>query len=243
MLHHTKGIVFSTVKYSESSVVAKIYTEELGLQSYMINGVRRAKASTKPALLQPLTLLDMVVYFRENKNLQRIKEVKLAYTFVAIPFDIVKSSVALFMAEILYKTIKETAESNQEQFDFLYHYIQFLDQTPESVANVHLHFLLNLSRYLGFHPQNNFDKEKCRLFDLQEGIFVGQRPVHPHYFDPNCSEVLSILMESRVQHLHEIRLKRSLRRVLLDGLIQYFELHIENFREVKSIRILNEVLT
>ena len=124
MLVKTRGIVLSYIKYRESSIIAKVYTEQLGVQSYIINGVRKKGSGSRIALFQPFTLLDMVVYTSQKGGLTRISEYKSAYPFGSIPFDIRKSSILLFLAEIVSKTIKEE-EENPQLFNFLYQAIIF----------------------------------------------------------------------------------------------------------------------
>src|SRR5271154_1725059 len=126
----TKGIVLHTVKFSETSVITKIYTEKLGLVSYIVKGVRSAKSKAKAALLQPLTLLEMEVSHRENKQLQFIKEYHRAYNYQSIPFDTLKSVIALFMLEVISKSIKEH-EQNDEMFEFIYESLCTLDRSEK----------------------------------------------------------------------------------------------------------------
>ncbi|HEY1023883.1 MAG TPA: DNA repair protein RecO, partial [Sphingobacteriaceae bacterium] len=105
MLHKTRGIVFKTTDYSESSVVVQVFTEKFGLQSYLINGVKRPKAKIRSNILQPLHLLDMVVYHKPAGNIQRVAEVRQVPVFQTIPYDVVKSSLVLFLNEVLHKSI------------------------------------------------------------------------------------------------------------------------------------------
>ena len=107
MLHTTKGIVFNHFKYSEKSVIVKIYTEKFGLQSYIINAVRSKKSKNKLAYLQVLSIVEINAYHKENKGLQRIKDIKLSCPFQSIPFNIFKGSIAFFITETLIKSIKE----------------------------------------------------------------------------------------------------------------------------------------
>lgn len=240
MLKTTRGIVFKTVNYSETSVIATIYTEQVGVQSYIINSVRTRKPRTKAALLQPLTLLDMVVYFRDNQKVQRTKELKLAFTFTSIPFHIGKSSLVLFIAEILFKTVKEH-EPSPEQFDYIFEFIRFIDITAKPIANLHLVFLLQLSQFLGFHPQNNFS-EKNTLFSFQEGTFTAKRPPHNHYIELPISRLLSEAMNLGYAQIHTLKLTKGQRKVLLHGLIAYYRLHVEGFKNVQSLKVLEAVL-
>src|SRR5882724_1588536 len=120
MVQSTKGIVLRTVKYGETSVIVSIYTELFGIQSYIVNGVRTSskKGANKASFFQPAAILDLVVYHNELKNLQRIKEFRWSYLYKHIFFDILKNSVAVFIVELLQKTLKQP-ESNPELFYFI----------------------------------------------------------------------------------------------------------------------------
>ena len=141
MLHKTRGIIFNTFKYSDNSVIAKVYTEQFGLQSYLINSVHGKNAGTRMAMLQPLTLVECVVYHKEKKQLQRLKEIKCEHPFVSIPSDVSKSAILLFLNEILYKSIREE-EKNPELFDFLFTSLQVLDLKTENSNSFHLLFMV-----------------------------------------------------------------------------------------------------
>ncbi len=148
MLHQTKGIVFHSLKYSETSVIVKIYTELFGIQSYLIKGLRSSGSKIKPGLFQPMTLLDLVVYHKEKQVLQSIKEVHLALPYQEIPFDIRKSSIALFLNELVYKTIREE-EANPDLFEFIWNACLELDATQEPVNCFHLLFSVRFCHFLG----------------------------------------------------------------------------------------------
>ncbi|MCD4664768.1 MAG: DNA repair protein RecO [Bacteroidales bacterium] len=169
MLHKTRGIVLNKVKYSETSLIVKIYTELFGLQSYLIRGIRNKKSKIKPSLLQHLALIELIVYHKEKKSIQHIKEIKSAYQFKSVPFDIRKSSIIIFLNEILYKVIKEE-ESNKSLFEFLFNTIQILDINEKGVSDFHLIFLVQLTKFLGFFPKNNFSKTRDN-FNLEDGEF------------------------------------------------------------------------
>jgi DNA repair protein RecO (recombination protein O) len=156
MLHKTKGIVLNYIKYSESSIITKIYTEELGLQTYIVNSVRSKTSKNKIALFQPLTLLDLVVYYKTSSQIHRISEVRLNSPFRSINIDNKKSSIALFLTELLSKTLKEEGP-NSSLFEFLYNSILSFDHCEKNFENFHLHFLLGLSAFLGFEPSGPED--------------------------------------------------------------------------------------
>src|SRR5690554_6749862 len=149
MLRKTQGIVISYIKYRETSIIVRIFTRELGLKTYIVNGIRSSKSKTKIALYQPLTLLDLVVYDREKVSLNRISEARLNYPFQRIPFDFYRSGVALFMGEVLGKAIFENYQ-NENLFDFLQRSVVHLDQDQVRLGIYPISFLLQLSLFLGF---------------------------------------------------------------------------------------------
>lgn len=239
MITKTRGIVFRAIKYGETSLITEIYTEQYGLQKYIINGVRSAKSKTKASLLQVMSLLDLVVYHRADKQLKRIKEIKPAYIFQGIPFDIRKGAVGLFMAEMARKTIREE-ESNPRLFHFLFESFCLLDRTTSPIANYHLCFLLQLSQYLGFAPGGAF----CRatpIFDLREGVFVAGSPGSHVFVEGECSAALYALLRSSLEGAHSVQLSAENRRLLLRHLIDFYRLHIENLPTINSHEILQEV--
>lgn len=240
MLIKTRGIVLRSIKYSETSLIVDMYTEKRGLQKYIVSGVRSKKAKTKAGLLQVMTLLDLVAYYRENRDLHRIKEMKPAYVFHAIPFHVLRGAVGLFMAEVARKTIRES-EAHPELFRFLFDTLRFLDETGGPVHNLHLHFLAHLSSFLGFVPGDDFS-EQTPYFDLQEGVFVADMPRHAYALDIDESALLYELLQVDRAGAATIKMSAEQRRRLLDQLLIYYRLHIENLPEINAHRILQEVL-
>ncbi len=239
MLHHTRGIVLHHFRYSETSVIARIYTEKFGLQSYLIKGVRSAKAKIKLSMLGHLTLLEMVVYYREGKGLQNIKELKPAHIFRSLHSDIRKSSQALFINELVYKSVKEE-EHNPALFRFLFDTVIELDNPGKFSAIYHLVFMLNLSSLLGFAPRQNYTAGAW--FNLREGIFETHRPGHPHIIEPDHTETFNKLLSSSAQNIDPTPLPASIRKILLDKMIEFYRLHLPAFSGLQSPEVLHEVL-
>jgi DNA repair protein RecO (recombination protein O) len=228
MLHKTRGIVISYIKYKESSIIAKIYTDKFGIQTYIENGVRSAKGKNKIALFQALTLLDLVVYHDDKKEIHRISELKCSHPFQELPYEIRKSSIALFITEILSKTLKEHTE-NESLFNFLSESILMLDINEKGIENFHLIFLLKLSLYLGFSPENA-QEIKQQFFDYAVQLHISNEDL----------DILNLILTSGYQN--EISINRSHRNHLLEILLLYYRLHIEEFGEIKSLSVLKEVL-
>jgi len=239
MLHKTRGIVFHVTDYSESSVVAKIYTELFGLQSYLINSVRKKNPKVKPTTLQPLALIDLVVYHKERSGLQRLAEARNNPALKSIPFDVRKSSLILFMGEVLFKSVKEQ-EANPQLFDFIFNSVHLLDLQENFCSDFHLVFLVQLARHLGFYPHENFS-EADFIFDLQDGKFQSEIPAHPFYIDLPLSEYFYRLLKASLNSSEEIKISVQHRRQLIDQLLEYYKLHISGFGNIKSHKVLEEV--
>lgn len=239
MLHKTRGIVLHHIKYSETSVIVTIYTESFGRQSYIINGVRSKKAKIKANILQPLFLLDMEVYHKTKRDLQRVKEIQNAFVFSSLPYDIKKSTLAIFIAEILYKTIQEH-EANSELFEYLFNSIQVLDLKEKGISNFHIYFLIHLTKFLGFYPDNNYSVTNC-YFDLKAGNFVQVKPMHTFYLELDQSKYFSQFLKFSENQHENLKLTYDERIVLLENVLDYYTLHNEGVSNIKSLGVLKEV--
>ncbi len=239
MLAATEGIVLHWIKYGESSVIATLFTREFGRQSFMLNASRSRKSANKAGLLQPLFLLDLEVYEKQSRDMQRIKSLKSLQAYQNIPFDIAKSTQVIFLAEVLYKTIHEQ-ESYTELFDFMKSALLYFDLMENGWQNFHLYFLFRLTEYFGFMPnteKNTFES----WFDLKKGAVVANEPSHPFFANKELTEKLIRLSQLKINELDQFRIRRSEREVLLSILIDYYQLHFENLGELKSMKVLREV--
>lgn len=220
MLHKTRGVVFRFTKYGESSIIVNIFTEMFGLRSYIVNGVRSRTTKSRIALYQPLTLLELVVYHRENANINRIKEVKCLYPYQSIHLDIRKSAVALFINEIINKTIKDESHAD-EMCGFMIRSLVTLDQLESQVENFHLRFMLKLSRLLGFGAYNTNEILGARITDSA------------------TEKLLNGLIES--DYADALHITNPQRRELLDLLLRFYGDHVV-VGEVRSVQVLRDVI-
>ena len=239
MLHKTLGIVLRTTDYSDSSIIAKIYTEQFGIQSYLIKGAKRKKASVKSNLFQPLSLLELVVYKKEKKQLQTLKEARPEIHFTSIPNEPAKTSIVFFLNEVLLKCLHEE-ENNPELFSFLHETIQALDSSENNFSNLHLIFLVRFSRHLGFFPQGKFSDSNS-LFDLRDGKFVGKEPMHSDFLTKENSHLLCKLILSNYYSMENLTLSGKERKNLLDILLRYYELHLSHIGNISSHKILEQI--
>lgn len=239
MLHKTRGIVLRTTNYSESSVIAQVFTEKFGLQSYMVNGARKPKAKIGVTLLQPLHLLDMVVYHRASTSMQRISEAHQRPPFQTIPYNVAKRAVALFLNEVLYKCLRQQS-SDEPLFDFVFNAVTWLDSAEKMPPNFHLLFLLKLSRYLGFHPAQ--PKPGQAFFDLKDGVFCNYLPPHPMVLEQPYTSLFAALLATPFDRLESLKISLVDRRYLLGRILEFYQFHVDHLGEIKSRDVLETVL-
>jgi DNA repair protein RecO (recombination protein O) len=238
MLHKTRGIVFKTTDYGETSVIVQIFTEKFGLQSYIINGVKKPRAKISRNMLQPLHLLDMVVYHKNTGQVQRIAELKNSPVLQTIPYDVIKSSLVLFLNEVLYKAVRQQS-ADENMFDFIFNAIEWLDNQTEGVANFHLLFLTRLTRFLGFSPNQVANAD---YFDMKNGVFSKYKPEGFSYLSPPHTQNFYNLLQSSFENINQLKFSNDERRYLVQKLLEYYALHIEGFGSIRSHEVLEEVL-
>jgi DNA repair protein RecO (recombination protein O) len=224
MKYSTRSIVFNYVKFRESSIITRLYTDEFGLKTYVVNNVRSPKPRYPASFFQPLTQLDMIVYNKPNAEINRIAELKCAYPYHSIPFDVVKSTVCLFLTEILYKILREE-EPNRELFDFMAESFIYFDTATHDYANFHLQFLTRLTRFLGISPVNIEGL-------IQETQSIGTIP-----------EEEKLLFDRLIQQnfSEPVRMDNRKRGKFLTMIMHFYQHHFDHLNEIKSYRILKEV--
>lgn len=240
MLATTQGFVFRTTPYSETSVIAKIFTLHYGIMSFMIKGVRSSKGRNKQNLLQPLSYIDISFYYNHKAEIQYIKELKPAKQWNTIPFDCSKTTIIFFMTELLYKTIREE-EANLPLFKHIATSLNTLDNQTEALGNFPITFMISTAKLLGIEPRNNYDNLHT-LFNLNEGCFV----TPPSIFE-NANNILdnntSLALYQYLSYpANNICMPYIQRNAVLKSLLQYYKIHFENLSDFQSHIILHEVL-
>ncbi len=225
MLHKTKGIVISYVPYKETSIITQIFTEKFGLESFIENGVRSAKGRQKMALFQAMTMLDLVIYQNPKKDIQRISEMHCTYVAHTLQTDPRKAAVLMFMTEILQKSLHSN-EPNQTLFDFVENALMLLDTLSIDFEDFHLHFMLQMSHYLGFGSRTAAE-------------FASQLAQHNWHI---TSETLAYLESMYSAIFGEKFLQnKSQRNHLLDTLILYYRMYNERFENFRTLSVLREI--
>jgi DNA repair protein RecO (recombination protein O) len=235
-----QGIVLQSIRYGDTSLIVKVFTRNLGLRSYMVKGAFNRNSKSRAALFQNLHLINYVEASRPNKgSLGYLKDVQLTTVYQSIPFVMNKSAILMYISELLSKTIIEQ-EQNEVMFDFIVRSLLWLDLVEQDYANFPLFFTLELTRHLGFYPKANHETGFC--FDMMEGSFAHDLPVHPYYFDNENAQLLAQMLNVSIDEACRMPLRVSQRRELLDGLIMFMRLHAPVMNDFHSHEVLKTVL-
>lgn len=239
MLTKTRAIVLHSMKYGEDKTIVDMLTADFGRVSFVCRLPKTQKGKLKKQLFQPLTMLFIEFDHRQGGGLQRLRDVQMSQPFTSIPFDPVKLSISLFVAEfLLYATRGE--QQNEALFQYVENGILWLDGQSRSFANFHLVFMMRLSRFIGFFP-NLDDYHKGDCFDLRNGTFVAVRPSHADVVEPAEAERINTLMRMGFESMHLFQMNRHERNRIAEFILTYYRLHVPNFPELKSIEILKEL--
>jgi len=240
MIIKTEGIVLKQMKYGESSLILDVFTKEKGLRSCIVSGVR--SKNSKAAMYQIMNCLDMVIYDKDADKLNRIKESSLNLIYQSLPLNMFKSSIGIFLMDICRNAIKER-EPNEELYRFLKSWLEYLDQTSESLAYLPCLFMLELSEHLGFQPQDNFSVESP-LFNLMDGSYTSAMSQSPYTINQELSSHLIQLQHSKKSNgFSHLEMSKKERHELLLQLIKFYKLHIDGFKDPKSLEVLSAVLS
>jgi len=227
MLHPTQAIVLHYLRYRESSIIVRCYTQSFGAQSYVVNGVRSARGNAKIGYYQPLSLLDLMVYHRPQADLQRISQVQFHDPTLTPSPSIKKTTIRLFLSEVFSKVLKEE-EANRDKFDFLSTSIQAFEYAEAHTENFHLQCLLGLAKRLGFGSTSASEiYQQVHRFGAgagapQEEVSALQQLIDTPYFTD-----LGIPYGTRVR--------------LLDTILLYYKLHIDGFGTLRSVEVLHAI--
>ncbi len=240
MLVRTNAIVISTVKYGDSSLIARCYCRELGLKSFMLKGILTSKkGELKKSLFQPLNLINISTQIKNqgNQRLNFIREGSLMMHFKEIPLNIKKNAIALFISEVISRVIYEEGNPNVDLFSFLENSIVRLEKNEFSPV-FHLKFLTLLSHQLGFYP--NLTCQEKEFFNIESGCFC-ENSNSKYTSGGETIRVFKELLGVNFDDIVQIKISNTLRNKVLDFLIDYFNIHLPRFGNIKSIAILHEI--
>ncbi|WGK65975.1 DNA repair protein RecO [Croceiramulus getboli] len=237
MLVNTPAIVISTLKYGEADLIARCYTLSSGLKSYLLRGILKSrKGKLRTAMFQPLTQLEIEAFHKDKGTLERIREAKVLQPYQTLHTDVVKTSIVMFLSEVLRLAIQEE-EQNERLYHFLAHGFQWLD-THDRIANFHLFFLLQLTQYLGFYPDDS--ESNFPAFNLEAGQFVPEDS-SPLTIGLEETTTLKLLLGINFDDLEHVKLNQHQRARFLNVLIEYYMLHLHGFKKPRSLAVLQSI--
>ena len=237
ILVKTYAIVISALKYAEADLIVKCYTQKSGLKTYILRGVLRSKKGKfKTSMFQPLSQLELVAKHKDKGTLEYLQEAKMLNTYKTLHTDVIKSSMVLFISEILRNSIQEE-EENEALYQYLETTLNWLDH-HERFANFHLLFMLKLTKYLGFYPDDsNMDFD---YFNLLDGVFQDVE-TNNYCIEGQNSTILKQLLGINFDGLELLKLTKTNRNQFLEMLLVYYQLHIDTFKKPKSLAVLHEI--
>jgi len=238
MLVKTKAVLLHHVRYSDNSLIAHFYTQEYGRLSVMVKGISSKRGGARFTYFQPLNIFNIELYHYENRELNNLKEMSLAFIPKMTPGDIHRTTVALFISEVLYNIIREE-DPNRMLYDFIESSVIRLDGMTDGISNFHLWFLVAFMAYTGIGPSPTNLKEY--YFDLLSGQFTVRQPMHPDFLEAPGSRILNGLLQMPAEEIASLRLSGEERTELLEKLLRYYNLHLSGIRQIRSLQVLKDI--
>lgn len=216
-----------------------MYTEAFGRASYLVSRTRSKRGGLSKALFAPLTVWELEVDHQPKRELHRIKEAHACFPLTDVAGDPVKSMLALFLSEVLFRVVREQ-ESDLRLFQYLYESIHLLEYADKGIANFHLVFLLGLLQPLGIFP-NVEAYHPGDYFDMLNGLFTDALPLHNHFLNESDSAVFVRLLRIGFDNMALFGFSRQDRHAILQYILAYYRLHLPDFPEIKSLSILQSL--
>ena len=217
MQHSTQGIVLTTTRYKDNAYIANIFTRDFGKVSYAVYNPQSKRAKIKLQHLQPLSIVDIEVTHRENKDIQQLSEAKLHPLSYQLYDHPGKISICFFLAEIIQRSI-ETTNVDVDLYQFITHSLETLVQSKEIQA-FPLAFLLDFSKYIGIYPYDEVENEVIKLLSNED------------------KELFSRLLQ-QPQGLTLGERRRSMQLI-----IDYYKHYLPGMGEIKSLSVLTELFS
>jgi DNA repair protein RecO (recombination protein O) len=243
MIVKTEGIVLRTIKHSDSGIIAHILTRDRGRLSFMVRGVHSRKGRTPAVFFQPLQLLDLEIWVKEGRDLNSIREVSSAHSFTSLPWDPFKSSIALFISEVLSRSVQEE-EPDPALYNFIRSSVTELDKLTGNISNFHIAFLVTLSAYLGIAPSAiPGSVTPQHYFDMNNGSFCHSPPMHGFYLHYKHADILQQFLLSTPSASSEIKLNGKERSEFLSSILTFFSIHLPGMKNVRSLEVMSQLFS
>lgn len=237
MLCKTEGVVLRTFKHDEANLIARVYTQAHGAQSFLLKGFRSARGSRKFGYFQPLSIVEITYLRREQRDLHKPDECRPALLLHEVQTHPVKLSLGLTIAEIFYDCVREE-EPNEALYLFLRNAITELDGSEKNHIQLFIWFLLHLTRFLGFLPTDTSGGSRHAQFDFRTGRFTASESL-----TDMAGSLLRQFLYADIHSCKLISFDAQDKRLLINTLFEYYRMHIAGFKHPQTIRVFAEVFS
>ncbi|MDX9903523.1 MAG: DNA repair protein RecO [Bacteroidales bacterium] len=238
MLIKTEAILLHHVRYSDNSLIAQFYTLDHGRMSVMVRGLSSKKGNARFSYFRPMNVFSLEIYHSEKREVHNLKEMSLAFVPRNTPADIRRSTLAMFISEVLYNIIREE-DVNRRLYEFIRSSAVTLDEMQEGISNFHLWFLVAFMAYTGIGPTAATVRDS--YFDMLTGQFTASQPMHPDFLEPHHAAVFNRLLQMPAMELETMHLQGEERSQLLESILRYYSLHLAGIRQFRSLTVLREL--
>jgi len=237
MIRKTEAIVLSTRKYRDTSLICTMYTRLYGRQSYLIKGYRSQKSKKRHSYFQPMSIIEVVFYFRETRDLQMVTESSNRYFYQDLQTNPVKITLGMVITEVFFHSVHEE-ERNDPLFGFLQRILVALDTHDEHLIHYFIYFLVQLTRYLGFFPRNEIKSPNAPVYFNHRGGILENAPGAR-----SCDYLVGHFCEAKLENCHEITFSNREKSELIQSMMQYYQMHVDGFKQPESMKVLAEVFS
>lgn len=234
MIRKTEGIVLRTIKYQENHLIATIFTEEYGMQSFIIRGYHSARSRRKHSYFQPMSIVQLVFFYKESQSLHKISDSKLGELLHTLQTHPIKLSLGLTIVEIFYDTVREEA-TNKELYHFLRSVILLLDHSEKKLIHIFLFFLVHLTKHLGFFPFDQSAESRYVIFEVQKGTLSASQTSNA------TGGLMRRFMDCDRSTCQDIFIEKGVKKNFITELFKYYKLHIDGFKYPQTLKVFAEV--
>lgn len=234
-------IVLRAFMFSDSKMMVDVLSREEGRMSCVFRTGSSKKARSRRQIFQPLSILELELERKTPGQLAAIKDAHIAVPFASIPFHPYKLTISMFLAEFLCNATR-SEQGAALLYDYVSESIQWLDGVSEGFSNFHLVFMMRLTKFIGFYPNTEGYSEGCS-FDMLNGCFVAAAPSQRGFLSPEDTKKMLFVMRMNYDTMHLFRMSRTERNRCLDVILDFYRLHVPDFREMKSLSVLREMFS
>jgi len=240
-VQQTEAVVLHRIPYRETSLIIHTYSRDVGRIDGIVSGVRKKKSKMPAGMFQPGHFIEMRASALKQGALNRIIDAKPAFIYRNLITDVSKSSISFFVGELLKEVLK-TGDGDADLYDWIRTFYKHLDETSTAVSNLPIVFMAELSMFLGIQPSVGFDSY-FPFIDLLSGVGCSERPDHLYYVEGDVAHHFADMVNTELIDCHDILMQKSTRHLVLQAWMDYYRIHIDQFRPLKSVDILKTIFS